>query len=700
MLLSMPLLKQSIKANFIRWAVVTGASCFIVAVVILILGNLNVNEIKGSLEDLFESSSKQSEIKIKATDSYQKVYDIYIATLDNYDEMTGLLERAINGEITEDEIADFPYEFKNAINKIRNGEIQIADAKEQILAGENKLTESKATFASSKASALSNKSSLQSTQKQLEDGIESAKKGKQDLEEKLNTVDSAINKFSLASNVVDAISEYKTTSNDTKEEKNNSIEYENTKKKNGILYDEKDVKSLKIELDTIDSQIDKINRLYDAADVVSKVVLKAELDDLNSKKELIEDGLKQYDNGIAEAQDNLRKVKTGIATIDSKLNEGQKQITTAENQLSTSKEKIESAMTELEDGKNELRAKTLDSLYDQITEAVFEEALKENDVKTAIESRNLAKEILNKRRKNDELNEDIIRKIAKTYVAEAIYDEALKEVSGDDAITAKEIAATAIDEYNNKVDYGATKEEALKDISKTLIDQLPDEVEDAIVEIRDMDVYGLVVGNILFRIAGLLLPMIFVILTATNLLAGQVDSGSMAYILSTPTKRSKVTSTQMVYLILSVLIMYVCICLTSIICMVIIRNSEMTLTISQVIKFNLGAFFVMFAISGICYLFSAVFNREKDAISVGGGLTMFFLVCSILGLFGEKVIPSAIRIKALNFFNYISIITLFNAHSMLDGSNDYIMGLIILFIIGIISYIVGIVRFDGKDLPL
>lgn len=53
MMISKPLFKQSVKANLTRWLIVTIASCFIVAVVIMILGNLNVNKIRGSLEDLF-----------------------------------------------------------------------------------------------------------------------------------------------------------------------------------------------------------------------------------------------------------------------------------------------------------------------------------------------------------------------------------------------------------------------------------------------------------------------------------------------------------------------------------------------------------------------------------------------------------------------------------------------------------------------
>lgn len=634
---SKPLFKQSIKANFTRWIIVTFASCFIVAVVILILGNLNVNKIRGSLEDLFEDSDKQADIQYKSADSYQKTYDVYTKTLDKYKEMTDILERAISGEANEEEYADFSEEFKDAIKKIRDGETEIASSKSKLSFGESELASSKSTYNSSKTEAESQKTELQSTQKQLEEGIAKSEKEMSELKENLNTVNAGIT---------------------------------------------------------------QINQSYEQADEQTKTALDAQLKDLKDKKAQLEAGISQYETGISEAKTNLEKVKSGIGTIDTKLSQGQSQITAAEKKISTSKSALSSAESTLASSKEELKTKTLEALYDKIVDGVYDEAIKDNDEETAQKSKELAKEILDKYKNGENTNEEEIQKMAKNYVTNSVYEEAIKENSEEDSKTARDIASTAIDDYNNKIENGATKEEALDSISKSLIEQLPDDVEDAILEIKDLDVYGLVVGNILFRIAGLLLPMIFVIMTANGLLAGQVDSGSMAYILSTPTKRSKVTITQMIYLILAVLLMYVCICTTSVVCMEIIKDSEITITIEEMIKFNIGAFFVMFAVSGICYLSSAIFNREKNSISVGGGLTMFFLVCSILGLFGEKVIPSAIRIEAMNYFNYASIISFFNVNSMLNGTNDYMVGLAILFAIGIVTYIIGIIKFDKKDLPL
>ena len=55
---------------------------------------------------------------------------------------------------------------------------------------------------------------------------------------------------------------------------------------------------------------------------------------------------------------------------------------------------------------------------------------------------------------------------------------------------------------------------------------------------------------------GMLLPLIYLIITANALIASQVDRGSMAYILSTPIKRTTVAITQAVYLIVALAVMF------------------------------------------------------------------------------------------------------------------------------------------------
>lgn len=495
-MISKPLFKQSVKTNFTRWLVVTVASCFIVAIVIMILGNLNVNEIRESMTTLFEDADKEADIKTSALDSYESLKTLNQTITTSYDATKQIAQLSLST-------------YAKAIAQLPAEQAQ-------------------------------------------------------------ETVATTVYNTILAQ------------TND--EEQANSA---------------KEVALMTIQLFTSNTQ--------------------ATPDDIT--KEILEEKIYknvQEDKGKEEA--------------------------------SSSKEAAEYFI----------------NLY------IEKGALSE---------------------------EDTTRLIAE-YIGQKVYNEAIKDYSENIARTVQNSAQQAVLSYVNLTSKGQNEEEAKKELTKSLIEQLPQKVEDAIIEIKDLDVYGLVLGNILYKIALLLLPMIFVIMTANDLIAGQVDSGSMAYVLSTPTKRSKVSATQMVYLVSAIFTMVLCIAITSLTCVNIVKSAEFTISAGEVLKFNIGVFYILFAISGICYFASAYFNRTKNSLSVGGGITMFFLVCAILGLFGEEVIPSAIRIEAMNKFNYCTIISLFNVNSILSGTTEYIKGFLILIAIGIVGFALGRAKFNKKDLPL
>ena len=276
----------------------------------------------------------------------------------------------------------------------------------------------------------------------------------------------------------------------------------------------------------------------------------------------------------------------------------------------------------------------------------------------------------------------------------------------------KSLSYTATLTYQERLDYELSKldspsSEAIiniksslgVDIAGSFLDNLPEEVSGAIREIGAMDLYGLIVGSIFFKMAGLLLPIIYLIMVSNNLIVGQVDTGSMAYVLSTSTKRNQVTFTQAIFLAGSLLLMFICTTITSIICF-FIADVETTLTVGKLLIINLGAYLVLFAMSGINFFTSCIYDRSKKSMAIGGGLSMFFLVATMLGLFGSHVIPSVIRIGALNYFNYVSIISLCDVVNILDGGYVWIPKILILVVIGAAGYVAGSIRFKKKDLPL
>lgn len=287
----------------------------------------------------------------------------------------------------------------------------------------------------------------------------------------------------------------------------------------------------------------------------------------------------------------------------------------------------------------------------------------------------------------------------------------------------KKLARSTAITYSNRLDYElselkkqydagkfATEEEykaavekttadLVSDISGSLLESLPDEVSNALEDIGQADLYTLIVGSIFYKLAGLLLPIIYMIMASNNLISGQVDSGSMAYVLSTSTRRITVVFTQAVYLIGSLLAMFMLTTATGCICLAIV-GTEVGLSYGKLVLLNVGAFLVLFALSGLNFFTSCYFDRSKRSMAIGGGLSIFALVAAMLGLFGSPVIPKVVRLDSLNYFNYTTIISLFDVVSIMDGTTAFVWKFAILAVAGIAGLVAGSFKFTKKDLPL
>lgn len=104
---------------------------------------------------------------------------------------------------------------------------------------------------------------------------------------------------------------------------------------------------------------------------------------------------------------------------------------------------------------------------------------------------------------------------------------------------------------------------------------------------------------------------------------------------------------------------------------------------------NLGALLLLFAISGISFLASCIFNLSKHSLALGAGLPFAFLILYFLSQVNTTLEP-------LRFF---SLLTLFSTESILRGGG-YAPQFAILCILGLVLYAFAIRIFNRKDLPL
>lgn len=228
-----------------------------------------------------------------------------------------------------------------------------------------------------------------------------------------------------------------------------------------------------------------------------------------------------------------------------------------------------------------------------------------------------------------------------------------------------------------------------------------------------------ILNELVYKITGVMLPMIYVMITCNKLVASQVSDGSMAYILSTPTNRKTVVRTQFLFMMLSVVAMYLIVTTAAygsgVIAWFVNKPKNInfgTFTI-RTLLYCLGSFASITGLTGICFGASCIFNKSNHSIAAGGGVCIVSFICCILGLFGNKAFVSVgIGVETMNIFNYLSVFTLIDTDAI-SAYAKYVTGIYdgyftiawlwkmaILFGIGLIASYIGGRRFTKKDLPL
>lgn len=195
------------------------------------------------------------------------------------------------------------------------------------------------------------------------------------------------------------------------------------------------------------------------------------------------------------------------------------------------------------------------------------------------------------------------------------------------------------------------------------------------------------IGGYFYGFLILLLPGIYTIIICNRCIASHVDKGSMAYLLSTPNRRTKIAITQALFIIASTTLMIALITLAGILYSNILFPGE--LDISGFLLLNLGALLLYYAVTGIGFFASCLFNDTKNSLLVGAGFPVAFLVLQMISDAGEKA----------RFLKYFTLFTLFDPDEIIRGGN-FLPQFIALFIIFLVMYGLGIYVFDKKDLPL
>lgn len=221
-----------------------------------------------------------------------------------------------------------------------------------------------------------------------------------------------------------------------------------------------------------------------------------------------------------------------------------------------------------------------------------------------------------------------------------------------------------------------------------LMDMFPPELLGAMnFTIMDGELISFISGY-LYGFIMIIFPMIYVIIVGNRLVAQYVDTGSMAFLLSTPNKRKKIALTQAVFLFTSTTILLVLACVVNLLlCSTLYPG---LLDINKFLVLNLGLIGYFALISSISFVFSCIFNETRNSLAFGAGIPLAFFIINML----SGASPD------LDGFKYFTALSLFEPNDWLEGGNIVWIGSAVFFLVAILLYTIGIKIFSKKDLPL
>ena len=225
---------------------------------------------------------------------------------------------------------------------------------------------------------------------------------------------------------------------------------------------------------------------------------------------------------------------------------------------------------------------------------------------------------------------------------------------------------------------------------------------DLVEKMSEMDPASMM-NQMYYTAMGLLPIFILIVILANSLIADQVDRGSMAYVLSTPTKRSAVAVTQMVFLLVVPLLIIGVVGATRIGTSFLFYDE---VNVAGMVALFIGMYILVEAVCGLCYMGSCLFSQSKKSMAFGGGLAVWFFLASMIGLFGsENMVNTGMGVEELSIFNKLTLVGLYDVDALATigtGSVDtaFVWKLLVLGAVAVVSYAVGAVRFSKKDLPL
>ncbi|OIN67624.1 ABC transporter permease [Exiguobacterium sp. KRL4] len=180
---------------------------------------------------------------------------------------------------------------------------------------------------------------------------------------------------------------------------------------------------------------------------------------------------------------------------------------------------------------------------------------------------------------------------------------------------------------------------------------------DNVLDLLGGNYYGLI-----FQI----IASLFLLSLAARLLARPIDNGELILYLAAPITRHQYTASAMIVMMIA----STCLVLfnTFVLLLADWFVSGVSIDGMTLVRFQVNALFVLYAIGGFTLFVATLFDDERRAFSIAGGVLVLSIVLTIGAGLSEK----------MDWMRYGSIFSLFNTQQLLEGTSDLFLHLSIL----------------------
>ncbi len=180
----------------------------------------------------------------------------------------------------------------------------------------------------------------------------------------------------------------------------------------------------------------------------------------------------------------------------------------------------------------------------------------------------------------------------------------------------------------------------------------------------------------------------FVIATTTRVTVGEIERGTADLLLTLPVRRSEVYASTTLPWMLAIVMLAFC-PLVGVWIGTLIFETDEVVEVGRYAKPAWNAVFLMWAIGGISSLASSLIDRRGPAI---GTVVAVVLVSAVLS-FIEPFIEVVKRIRFISLLNY------FRPVDVVRENQWPVVEMTVLFGIGLVGWLVGLMIFCRKDIP-